>query len=100
MADHGDLVEVSVTDNGAGMTQETMEKLFRPFFTTKPPGKGLGLGLAVVHGIVTSHGGRIEVESSVGRGSRFRLRLPRVPGAAVTAVEPALPGDALAVATR
>ena len=100
MSDHGDLVEVSVTDNGAGMTRETMEKLFRPFFTTKPPGKGLGLGLAVVHGIVTSHGGRIEVESSVGRGSRFRLRLPRVPGAAVTAVEPALPGDALAVATR
>ncbi len=100
VTEHGDLVEVSVADNGAGMTPETMEKLFRPFFSTKPPGKGLGLGLAVVHGIVTSHGGRVEVESSLGRGSRFRLRLPRVAGAAAAPVEPALPGDALAAATR
>jgi two-component system, NtrC family, sensor kinase len=69
-------VEVTVRDSGRGMTEETRSHLFQPFFTTKKYGAGMGLGLAVVHGIVRAHGGRIEVESSVGRGSTFVVRLP------------------------
>jgi len=69
-------VFVEVTDTGVGISPEVREKLFEPFFTTKPPERGTGLGLAVVHGIVTQHGGRVEVESEVGRGSTFRALLP------------------------
>jgi signal transduction histidine kinase len=72
-------VIVKVRDTGVGMSPETMSHLFQPFFTTKPPGMGTGLGLAVVHGIVTSHGGRIEVESEPGKGTCVTLYLPRVP---------------------
>jgi two-component system NtrC family sensor kinase len=74
----GEWVRIEVRDTGTGMTPETQRKLFQPFFTTKPPGMGTGLGLAVVHGIVTAHGGRIEVESQLGKGSCFTLHLPRV----------------------
>jgi signal transduction histidine kinase len=72
----GDYVALVVADTGAGMTEEVKSKIFTPFFTTKDIDEGTGLGLAVVHGIVTSHRGVIQVESEVGRGSRFEVQLP------------------------
>ena len=69
-------VELTVEDTGCGMTPEVLDKVFVPFFTTKPSGEGTGLGLPVVHGIVTAHGGTIGVESRLGAGSRFSVRLP------------------------
>jgi two-component system NtrC family sensor kinase len=67
---------VTVEDTGMGMSEEVLRQVFVPFFTTKDVGQGTGLGLAVVHGIVAAHGGRIDVESKVGKGTRFRVRLP------------------------
>ena len=69
-------LSLSVVDTGPGMTNTTVERVFDPYFTTKVPGEGTGLGLAVVHGIVKSHGGRISVESEVGKGSAFTIRIP------------------------
>jgi len=68
---------VTVEDEGRGIAREDLARVFEPFFTTKPIGEGTGLGLAVAHGIVAEHGGWIEVESEVGKGSRFRVFLPR-----------------------
>ena len=67
---------VEVIDNGPGIEAECLPKLFDPFFTTKPVGEGTGLGLSISHGIVTGHGGRIEVESTPGVGTCFRVLLP------------------------
>jgi two-component system NtrC family sensor kinase len=67
---------LTVDDTGPGMSGEVLEKIFVPFFTTKDVGQGTGLGLPVVHGIVTSHGGTIRAESRVGQGTRFEMRLP------------------------
>jgi signal transduction histidine kinase len=73
----GGAIALVVEDTGSGMTEETLKQIFTPFFTTKDADGGTGLGLAVVHGIVSAHGGRIRVKSEVGEGSRFVVRLPR-----------------------
>jgi signal transduction histidine kinase len=67
---------ISVADTGCGIAPENLNRIFDPFFTTKPVGKGTGLGLSVSHSIVRKHGGRIDVDSEVGRGTRFTVRLP------------------------
>ncbi len=67
---------VAVTDTGYGIPEENLPRVFEPFFTTKEVGKGVGLGLAISHGIVQQHGGTIEVQSAVGAGTTFRVLLP------------------------
>jgi len=73
----GEYVQLSVTDTGTGMAQEALDHLFEPFFTTKASGKGTGLGLSIIYGIVQRSGGHIKVESEAGRGTCFRIFLPR-----------------------
>jgi signal transduction histidine kinase len=76
----GDVVEISVRDNGIGIPAEIRDKLFQPFFTTKPTGEGTGLGLSISYDIVTQqHAGSITVDSEVGEYSEFTIRLPRNP---------------------
>lgn len=72
-------VWVEISDNGKGIAPENLSRLFEPFFTTKPVGKGTGLGLSISQNIVRKHGGRIEVTSELGQGSRFRVWLPIQP---------------------
>jgi PAS domain S-box-containing protein len=69
-------VVAEVEDTGCGIKKEHLSKVFDPFYTTKPVGKGTGLGLSITYGIVQKHGGRIEVESEVGKGTKFRVLLP------------------------
>ena len=75
----GEFYRVEISDDGPGIDSESLPRLFDPFFTTKPVGEGTGLGLSISHGIVTGHGGRIEVESDLGVGTTFRLLLPLNP---------------------
>jgi signal transduction histidine kinase len=73
---HDDRVLLTVEDDGPGIPKDVLPHIFDPFFTTKDVGEGSGLGLSIVHGIVDRHGGNIEVQSEVGRGTRFLLSFP------------------------
>ncbi|MCA9139738.1 MAG: hypothetical protein KDB00_23360, partial [Planctomycetales bacterium] len=77
--DAQDLINIEIKDQGCGIKSDDLERIFEPFYTTKPVGQGTGLGLAASYGIVRDHGGTIEVESVVDHGATFRLRLPLRP---------------------
>jgi PAS domain S-box-containing protein len=80
-AEPGNYLRITVSDTGHGIAQEVLPRIFDPYFTTKGPDKGTGLGLAVVHGIVRSHGGIVKVYSEVGKGTAFHVFFPRSDGA-------------------
>ncbi len=79
----GPYVELAVRDTGHGMAPSVLNRVFDPFYTTKGPGEGTGMGLAVVHGIITDHGGAVWAESKLGMGSTFYAYLPRIAGVVV-----------------
>jgi signal transduction histidine kinase len=84
-------VWIDVADNGTGIAAENLQRIFDPFFTTKPVGKGTGLGLSLSYGIVQKHGGRMEVSSELGVGTRFRVTIPiKHEPAAASAAAPTL----------
>jgi PAS domain S-box-containing protein len=90
----GEYAVLAVSDTGSGMAADVLEHLFEPYFTTKQVGKGTGLGLATVYGIVQQHNGHVDVSSEVGRGSTFRVFLRGQPGAVAVAVEEEPAGSA------
>jgi two-component system NtrC family sensor kinase len=72
-----DKLEIKVTDNGNGIPEKILDKIFQPFFTTKPTGQGIGLGLSLSYDIVKAHGGDLKVETKEGEGSTFFIYLPK-----------------------
>ena len=72
----GDKVEISVKDNGNGIPQKVLDKIFQPFFTTKPTGQGTGLGLSLSYDIVKAHGGELKVETKEEEGTTFTIQIP------------------------
>jgi signal transduction histidine kinase/CheY-like chemotaxis protein len=87
----GSHLRLTIRDTGPGMAPEILERIFEPFFTTKGVGEGTGMGLAIVHGVVTSHGGVIVAESRLGQGVTFTIYLPRLPDAPLSASRPETP---------
>jgi signal transduction histidine kinase/ActR/RegA family two-component response regulator len=94
-----DFVAVTIEDSGSGIAPDDKERIFEPFYTTKPVGSGTGLGLSQVFGFARQSGGDIQVESTVGVGSRFTLYLPRVAAPAQVASTPEPEGDAISAET-
>jgi two-component system NtrC family sensor kinase len=73
---NGDRIEIKVKDNGSGIPQKALDKIFQPFFTTKPTGQGTGLGLSLSYDIIKAHGGEVEVQTHEGKGTEFTIQLP------------------------
>jgi signal transduction histidine kinase len=71
-----DKVEIKVADNGNGISQKVLDKIFQPFFTTKPTGQGTGLGLSLSYDIIKAHGGELKVETKEGEGAEFVISIP------------------------
>lgn len=69
---------MTIKDTGEGMDRGTLERIFEPFFSTKSPGEGVGIGLSMVHGIVKNHNGKILVKSEIGKGSAFEIFFPKI----------------------
>jgi two-component system NtrC family sensor kinase len=75
--DHPEHITIEITDTGVGMSLELRQRIFEPFFTTKEVGEGTGLGLSIVFGIIEDHHGTIDVESELGKGTKFTITLPK-----------------------
>jgi signal transduction histidine kinase len=78
LAGNESMVSIEISDTGVGIPEDAVPRIFEPFFSTKDAQSGVGLGLAVVYGIVRRHGGKIEVESALGHGTTFHVMLPRI----------------------
>jgi len=72
----GNSIQITFTDDGPGISEENLDRIFNPFFTTKEVGKGTGLGLSICYGIVQTHGGRIYAKSKLGKGATFVVEIP------------------------
>jgi CheY-like chemotaxis protein len=100
-APQADWVEVTIEDTGEGMAPEILARATEPFFTTKPVGSGTGLGLSMCHGVIKAHGGTLDLASEPGRGTRVKLRLPRIaepaPGPEASPAQATAPRDVLLV---